>query len=42
VSLDVADFDRDGDVDLAVGNFQAGGDVAVEIWENRGPARARP
>jgi hypothetical protein len=34
VSLDALDFDGDGDVDLAVGNF-AGGSVSVEIWENR-------
>jgi hypothetical protein len=34
VSLDALDFDGDGDVDLAVGNF-AGGSGSVEIWENR-------
>jgi hypothetical protein len=41
VSLDVADYDGDGDVDLAVGNFQAGGDVALEVWENL-VSRTRP
>jgi len=36
-SLDVADFDRDGDVDVAVGNFSAGQNMAawVEIWNNQ-------
>jgi hypothetical protein len=38
-TLDLADFDRDGDIDIVVGNFSVvdgspGGD-AVEIWENR-------
>jgi len=41
VSLDVADVDGDGDVDVVVGNFQGGGDVAVEVWENRGRAGRR-
>jgi len=35
VTLDVADYDRDGDMDLAVGSFQGGEAVAVEVWENR-------
>jgi len=36
-TLDVADFDRDGDVDVAVGNFSAGQNMAawVEIWNNQ-------
>jgi hypothetical protein len=41
VSLDVADYDRDGGVDLVVGNFQGQGDVALEVWENLF-SRARP
>jgi FG-GAP-like repeat len=44
VSLDAADYDQDGDVDLVVGNFQGEGDVSLEVWENRsertkGPGR---
>ena len=41
VSLDVADYDRDGDVDLVVGSFQGQSDVALEVWENL-VSRARP
>jgi hypothetical protein len=34
VSVDAADFDRDGDVDLAVGNFMSETETWVEVWEN--------
>jgi hypothetical protein len=39
VSLDAADYDRDGDVDVVVGNFLGDGDGSVDVWENR-PATA--
>ena len=38
VSLDVADYDRDGDMDIVVGNFR-GGRAWVEVWEG---TTARP
>jgi hypothetical protein len=35
VTLDVADYDKDGDPDLAVGAFRVpGGAPSLEIWEN--------
>jgi hypothetical protein len=34
VSVDAADYDHDGDVDLVVGNFLTDGDTWVEVWEN--------
>jgi hypothetical protein len=36
-SLDAADFDGDGDIDLVVGNLSAGTEMAVwlEVWENQ-------
>jgi hypothetical protein len=42
VSLDVADYDRDGDVDLVVGSFQGKGDVLLEVWENRARVAGAP
>ena len=34
VSVDAADYDHDGDVDLVVGNFLTDTDSWVEVWEN--------
>ena len=39
VSLDVGDYDGDGDVDIVVGNFRMEGPAFVEVWENRGTGR---
>jgi hypothetical protein len=36
VTLDAADYDADGDLDLAVGTFRTEGAPPVEIWENQG------
>ncbi len=40
-TLDLADIDKDGDLDIAVGNFLIGNEKVpwVEIWENRHVAR---
>jgi FG-GAP-like repeat len=34
VSLDIADYDRDGDPDIVVGHFHSEGGPWVEVWEN--------
>ena len=34
VSLDVGDFDGDGDVDVLAGNFRTGAGPWIELWEN--------
>ncbi len=39
VSLDVGDYDGDGDVDIVVGNFRAEGPAMLEVWENLGRKR---
>ena len=39
VTLDAADYDGDGDVDLAVGTFRTEGAPVLELWENQGGAR---
>ena len=39
VSVDAADYDRDGDVDLVLGQFGSASAEAVEVWENLGGRR---
>jgi hypothetical protein len=41
LSLDLADVDGDGDVDLLVADSLSGGPGHVALWENRGPAGPR-
>lgn len=42
VTLDAADYDLDGDVDIVVGNFRARNDAWVDVWENLGPSPPGP
>jgi hypothetical protein len=42
VSLDVGDFDGDGDTDLVVGNFRGPGPDRVDVWENRSSSESAP
>jgi hypothetical protein len=39
VSLDLADYDGDGDTDIVVGHFRSAGAPFVELWENLGGRR---
>ena len=39
LTLDVADYDKDGDVDIVVGDFATEGAPFVEVWENVGGKR---
>jgi FG-GAP-like repeat len=34
VTMDVGDYDRDGDVDVVVGHFRTPGSAWVDVWEN--------
>jgi len=34
VTLDVGDYDRDGRMDIVVGNFRTGGGPWLEVWKN--------
>jgi hypothetical protein len=36
VSLDVGDYNNDGNVDILLGNFRTTGPTSVELWENLG------
>ena len=39
LTLDVADYDKDGDMDIVVGDFAIEGAPFVEVWENLGSKR---
>jgi hypothetical protein len=41
-TLDVADYDRDGDLDLLLGSFALETQASVEVWENRRVSGAKP
>jgi hypothetical protein len=36
VSLDVGDYNNDGNPDILLGNFRMAGPTSVELWENLG------
>lgn len=42
VTVDAADYDRDGDIDLVVGNFALETQAWVEVWENLRVSGAKP
>jgi hypothetical protein len=42
LSLDLADYGGDGDLDIVTANSLSGREGHVELWENRGPSPPRP